>query len=126
MNDKPFAMLSQTLQDSKNLNSNIICTIDNTDAIRDSTALITANLYRENLTSANKPRNGRTMLKEQSKPVCTKSVIFSILSDVLCADLVSKGMQACNNPTQIRMTTAALLKEDGLIFGILSNANSQD
>ena len=57
-------MLSQTLQDSENLNeptSSRIRTIDNTDPIRDSTALITANLYRENLMSANKPRNGRMM-----------------------------------------------------------------
>ena len=65
MNDKPFEMLAQTLQDSENSNepsSNKICTIDNTDPIRDSTALITAKLYRENLTSASKPRNGRIMM----------------------------------------------------------------
>ena len=64
MNDKTFAMLSQTLQDLEKSNeptSSRICIIDTTDPIRDSTALITAKLYRENLTSANKPRNGRMM-----------------------------------------------------------------
>ena len=38
--------------------------------------------------------------------------MFSILSGVLCTAWVRKGRNARNSPTQIRMTTAPLLKED--------------